>query len=342
MRFCYSLFFLAFLAAIAVAQTYTIQKGNGIENLRGLSVPSAKVIWASGTHGTYLRSIDGGGMWRDAQVPGAEDLDFRDVEAFDEKLVYLLSAGPGEKSRIYKTTDGGKSWELQFTTREPKGFFDCMAFWDRERGIAVGDPVDGKFELITTDDGGKTWRRIPTDSLPPAQEGEGAFAASGTCIAVQGKSDVWFATGGPVARVFHSHDSGKSWTVADTPIVHGADSTGIFSIAFRDAQHGVVAGGDYKQPEKDGPNLAFTDDGGTTWKLAAVSPQWYFSAVVWDPKTGEIFLAGSAHQALAAGPSAKSWEAVWDLNLNAAAYAAKGKIVAVGPQHLIATYSYGK
>ena len=342
MRFCYSLIFLAFLAAIAVAQTYTIQKGNGIENLRGLSVPSAKVIWASGTHGTYLRSIDGGGMWRDAQVPGAEDLDFRDVEAFDDKLAYLLSAGPGEKSRIYKTTDGGKSWELQFTNKDPKGFFDCMAFWDRDRGIAVGDPVDGKFELISTGDGGKNWRPISTDAVPPAREGEGAFAASGTCITVQGKNDVWFATGGPVSRVFHSSDAGKSWTVVDTPIVHGNASSGIFSIAFRDAQHGVVAGGDYKQPEKSGPNLAFTDDSGATWKLAAVSPQWYFSVAAFDRESGRVLVAGSARAAVLAEPEAKSWRDTWDLNLNAATYCSSNRVIAVGPQRLTTIFALGK
>jgi photosystem II stability/assembly factor-like uncharacterized protein len=333
--FCVSIFF----AAAAVAQTYTVQNSSTAENLRGVSAPSAKVIWASGTHGTFLRSSDGGTSWHEAKVPGAADLDFRDVEAFDDKMAYLLSAGPGEKSRIYKTTDGGKSWELQFTNKEPKGFFDCMAFWDRERGIAVGDPVDGKFELITTDDGGKNWKAIPPDSLPPAHEGEGAFAASGTCIAVNGKSDIWFATGGPVARVFHSSDSGKNWIVADTPIVHGADSTGIFSIAFRDAQHGVIAGGDYKQPGKSGPNLAFTDDGGATWKLAAVSPQWYFSVATFDREAGGVFVAGSSRAAVLADPHAKSWRGTWDLSLNAATYCSATRIMAVGPQRLTAIFA---
>ena len=204
--------------------------------------------------------------WRAAQVPGAESLDFRDVEAFGANLAYLLSAGPGEQSRIYKTIDAGKNWALQFTNKNPKGFFDCMAFWDRDHGIAVGDPVpdnSGKlrFELIATEDGGENWKAIPPDQLPPAVEGEGAFAASGTCITVQGSSNVWFASGGKVARVFRSADAGKTWSVADTPIVHGPDSAGIFSIAFRDAIHGVIAGGDYKHPEQDGPNLALTDDG---------------------------------------------------------------------------------
>ena len=180
---------------------------------------------------------------------------------------HLLAAGPGEQSRIYKTSDGGKHWALQFTNHEPKGFLDCMAFWDQQRGIVVGDPVNGKFQLLTTEDGGQHWNYINPESLPLANDGEGAFAASGTCITTQGESNVWFVTGGSAARVFRSTDSGKTWALNETPIMHGPASAGIFSIAFRDAKHGVIAGGDYKEPEKGGANLAGTDDGGKIWKL---------------------------------------------------------------------------
>jgi len=328
------------LASSLFAQT--IQKSHTTENLRGVSAPAPNVIWASGTHGTYLRTTDGGTTWIAAHVPGAETLDFRDVEAFDANLAFLLAAGPGETSRIYKTTTGGASWQLQFTNHDPHGFFDCMAFWDRNHGIAVGDPVDGKFELITTRDGGRHWQPVDPDALPPALDGEGAFAASGTCIAVKGKSNVWFATGGRAARVFHSADAGKTWTVVDTPIVHGADSTGIFSIAFRDALHGVIAGGDYKQPDKDGPNLAFTDDGGRTWTLASISPQWYLSAVSFSTKpivVGSFFALGSARAAYAVNIRDKAWQKTWNLNLNAIAIAPDGQAFAVGPKGLIVTLS---
>ena len=336
------LFGLLICAASAFAQTYTIEKSNTTENLRGLSAASADVFWASGTHGTYLRSTDRGDTWRATQVPGAEALDFRDVEAFSADLAYLLSAGPGDQSRIYKTTDGGKTWSLQFTNGDPKGFFDCMSFWDRDHGIAVGDPVNGSFELITTSDGGRNWKPIAAN-FPPAINGEGAFAASGSCIAVEGRTNVWFATGGKVARVFRSVDAGKTWSVAETPIVHGADSSGIFSIAFRDAKHGVIAGGDYKQPEKDAPSLAFTDDGGLTWRLAPISPQFYFSGIVWGRATSPVgaehssaaFAVGSAHAAYAEDITEKSWKKIWALNLNSATYYAPGKVIAVGPSGLV-------
>ena len=167
---------IVFLATSLVAQNLTIQKSNTTENLRGISVLSNQVAWSSGTHGTYLRTTDGGASWHTAQVPNAEALDFRDVEAFSVDLAYLLSAGPGEQSRIYKTTDAGKTWALQFTNKNPKGFFDCMAFWDRDRGIALGDPVIDnsgklKFELIATANGGTTWEPLSTESLLASHRG---------------------------------------------------------------------------------------------------------------------------------------------------------------------------
>jgi photosystem II stability/assembly factor-like uncharacterized protein len=327
----------ALLPSVLLAQTYTVQKSNTSENLRGLSVPSNRIIWASGTHGTYLRSTDAGNSWQVRQVPGAEALDFRDVKAFNADFAYLLSIGPGEQSRIYKTTDGGRSWILQFTNHDPKGFFDCMAFWNRDHGIAVGDPVAGKFEVLVTEDGGKHWNMIPNP--PPALDGEGAFAASGSCITVHGKADAWFATGG-AARVLHSHDAGKTWRVFDTPLAHGSDSSGIFSIAFQDNKHGVIAGGDYKQPAKPGPNLAFTNDAGQTWKLAYISPQWYLSSVsLW--KKG-ILAVGSAHAAYANSLKGQSWQKIWDLNLNAVSFYAPGKAIAVGPKGLIVKFDLAK
>jgi photosystem II stability/assembly factor-like uncharacterized protein len=336
-----------FLAAALIAQNPVTQKSNTTENLRGVSTPSNQVAWASGTHGTYLRTTDAGNSWQSAQVPGAEALDFRDVEAFTSDFAYLLSAGPGDQSRIYKTTDAGKTWTLQFTNKDPKGFFDCMAFWDRDHGIAVGDPVadnSGKlrFELIATENGGKNWKALPPDSIPPAVEGEGAFAASGTCITVQGDANVWFATGGKVARVFHSANAGETWTVSDTPVIHGPDSAGIFSIAFRDATHGVIAGGDYKHPDQDGPNLAFTKDSGRTWKLSPVTPQTYFSAIAFakpESKHAGVWALGTTRAAYADNIAKASWQKTWNLNLNALSISPTGNAIAVGPKGLIVTFT---
>jgi photosystem II stability/assembly factor-like uncharacterized protein len=322
---------------LVLLATTTLVAQSTTENLRGISVLSQKIAWASGTHGTYLRTTDGGSSWKPAQVPGAESLDFRDVEAFSPDLAYLLAAGTGDQSRIYKTADAGKTWSLQFTNHNPKGFFDCMAFWDRDHGIAVGDPVPDnsgalKFELIATNDGGAHWNPLPASAPPAAIEGESAFAASGTCIAVQGRDNVWFGTGGKVARVFRSTDHGQTWAVAETPIVHGPDSAGIFSIAFRDAKHGVIAGGDYKHPEQSGDNLAFTEDGGRIWKLSDTTPQAYFSAVAFDRKHHRVLATGTALTIEVRNHQASKLS---NQNLNALSISRDGKAIAVGPKGVI-------
>ncbi|MFL6210375.1 MAG: WD40/YVTN/BNR-like repeat-containing protein [Pyrinomonadaceae bacterium] len=248
--------------------------------LRGVSAVSATVAWASGDKGTFLRTTDGGRTWRAQTVPGAEELDFRDVDAFDADTAYLLAIGAGEKSRIYKTTDGGRSWALQFKNDRPAAFFDCMSFWDAQHGLAISDPVAERFLVIITADGGKSWQETPAQGLPPALAGEGAFAASGTCVATQGQARAWFATGGPIgARVFRSADRGRTWQVATTPLTSG-QSAGIFSVTFWDALNGVAVGGDYAKEQEVGDNAAWSSDGGRTWQLVATNrPHGYRSAV---------------------------------------------------------------
>jgi photosystem II stability/assembly factor-like uncharacterized protein len=157
---------------------------------------------------------------------------------------------------------------LQFKNEDPKGFYDAMSFWNPERGIVYGDSVDGRLFIMTTENGGRTWLRVPGKDLPPALENEGAFAASGTNIAVVGNSHAWIGTGGASkSRVLRTVDGGRSWMVSDTALLAGA-SAGIFSIVFRDQNHGVVVGGDYKKEGEAVDNVAVTNDGGVTWKLA--------------------------------------------------------------------------
>jgi photosystem II stability/assembly factor-like uncharacterized protein len=288
------LLYLLLLATTAVAQGPRVQISNTTENLRGVSAVSRQVAWASGTHGTYLRTVDGGRTWTPGQVPDAEGLDFRGVVGLSADEAFLMSSGLGEQSRIYHTEDGGKRWQLQFTNKVAKGFFDAIAFWDAKHGIVLGDPIADesgklKFEVLETEDG-QNWRQLASAAMAEALQGEGAFAASNSSLVIlrdPGDRNLWFATGGKVARVFHSADRGQSWQVFDTPIMHGEDSTGIFSITFRDALHGVIAGGDYEKPKKDGPNLAFTEDGGKTWKIASITPQAYFSAVAYDQRVNQ-------------------------------------------------------
>jgi photosystem II stability/assembly factor-like uncharacterized protein len=228
--------------------------------LRGVSAVSARIAWASGADGSVLRTVDGGRSWLKLQVPGAGRLDFRDVDATSDRSAYVLSIGPGESSRIYKTTDAGAHWELQFSNTDPGVFLDAMTFRDDLHGIAFSDSVDGRFVVLKTSNG-RTWERIPPDRLPPARPREGAYAASGTNIAMAA-GRIWIGT--TAGRVLRSTDDGGTWTVAETGVATGP-SSGIFSVAFADANHGVVVGGDYRQESAATDNVAWTSDGGTTW-----------------------------------------------------------------------------
>lgn len=269
-----------------VAPRWTMQTSGVNARLRGVSAVNERVAWASGSGATVLRTNDGGATWRKLNVANEplDALDFRDINAIDEQTAYILSIGNGPASRIYKTTDAGATWRMQFKNDDPKAFLDAMSFWDANNGIVFGDSIDGKFYIRLTDDGGRTWTRVPTTGLPPALENEGAFAASGTNIAVFGKTHAWIGTGaGARARVLRTTDRGRSWQVADTPLA-AAQSAGIFSIAFRDEKHGIVVGGDYRKEQEAVDNLAVTSDGGVTWKLVK-GLSGYRSVVAYVPGT---------------------------------------------------------
>jgi photosystem II stability/assembly factor-like uncharacterized protein len=252
------------LPIIVGLPNWTAQLTGVPARLRGISAVSQRVVWASGTTGTVLRTTNGGDAWEAIKVPGAEALDFRDIDALSDKTAYVLSIGNGEASRIYKTTDAGKTWSLQLANKDPKVFLDAMDFWSEDRGVAFSDAVDGKFVIFATTDGGRAWTRIPDGRLPPALASEGAYAASGTNVATLGKDHVWIGT--TASRVLHSGDRGNTWTVAQTPLPT-SQSAGIFSVAFRDELHGVVVGGDYQKESEAVDNVAFTTDGGRTWTL---------------------------------------------------------------------------
>ncbi len=274
---------------------FTSQTTSTTASLRGLSVVSDQVAWASGSEGTCLRTTDGGTTWEKRNIPGTDSVDFRDVEAFSADEAFVLSAG--EPAWLYHTTDGGQTWQLRYENRTPGIFFDVFAFWDQTHGIAMSDPqwrrpLNGHFVLIATHDGGKQWEQLPTDNMPPPAKGEAGFAASGTGMATWGKQHVWLATGGARARVFRSEDWGQHWLVADTPMRQGKTSQGIFSVTRIDGLRGVAVGGDYRQPEDTTRTACFTTDGGKTWRLPQSFPGGYRSAVAYHPATQLLLTVG--------------------------------------------------
>jgi photosystem II stability/assembly factor-like uncharacterized protein len=296
---------------VSVARTWTAapqvqwqpQTSGVTARLRGVSAVSAQVAWASGANGTLLRTIDGGAHWSLLPPPArAEKLDFRDIDAVSELVAYALSIGSGDTSRVYKTTDGGAHWRLQLANKDPKVFFDAMVFRDANHGFLFSDSVDGGFFVVTTADGGETWERVPTNRLPPAVNGEGAFAASGTNVAASGQH-VWIGT--TASRVLHSKDEGRTWTIATTPVSTGT-ATGIFSIAFRDPQYGVIVGGNYQKESDAIDNAAVTADGGATWTLAR-GLSGFRSVVAWVPGDRQSLIAIGPTGADRSSDAGRTW-----------------------------------
>ena len=303
-------------------------------NLRGVAAVvhrSGTILWATGSKGTILRSTDVGQTWIPIHIDGAESLDFRGVQTFDGQAVYVVSSGEGEKSRIYKSSNAGKTWKLQYTDKRKGFFLDALVCSDSAHCWALSDPVDGKFLLLATSDG-EHWRELPREHMPSALPQEGAFAASNSSLLFFGKGEIYFATGGAAARVFHSSDLGQTWTVSETPILSGKASQGIFSIV-RAADTVVVAGGDYAQPDGKEKVAAYSIDEGKTWKLAEVQPRGYRSSV-------DTFDAGFVTVGTNGAETSRDgihWTPIDGPNLNAVTFIS-GKGWGVGPKGLVAQF----
>lgn len=236
--------------------------------IQAISILDENNAWVSGHKGTYGRTSNGGKNWDSYVVPNADTLQFRDIHAFSNKEVVLMSAGTGILSQIRKTVDGGKNWKITYLMEYSSGFLNTIEFWDSKNGLAFGDAVNGQLFVLKTTDGGDSWKRIDPSKLPSALGSEGGFAASGTCIAVKGKGKAWIGTGaGERPRVIYTKDYGDSWEEASTPIVSG-ESAGIASINFWDEENGFIAGGDLSEPDQYYYNVGFTTNGGNTWSLA--------------------------------------------------------------------------
>lgn len=285
----------------AMAGTITEQQSGTTALLQAVSAVDDRVVWVSGHRATWARTIDGGRTWEAGALTGPDSvLEFRDVQAVSATTAYLLAAGPGERSRIYKTTDAGRSWRLQFMNRDSAAFYDCFDFWDATHGIAVSDAVRGKMIVIRTDDG-EHWSATDSAGMPPALAEEGSPAAGGTCLVAGGRTRAWFGTI-PHARVYRSDDRGRSWTAAATPMVTG-EAAGVATLAFRDERHGMALGGRIGNPDERSDSVtAITSDGGQTWTLVKRPT---FSGAVY----GSAVVPGMPGAVVAAGPRGLSWTA---------------------------------
>lgn len=312
--------------------TVEYQESGTKQLLIGLDAHDERVVWAGGTRGTFVRTVDGGATWHVGRVREADTLQFRDVHAIDERSALLLSIGTGEQSRVYRTSDAGESWELLFANPEADAFFDCFDFWEDGSGIAFSDAVDGRFPLAFTTDG-TDWslRRGPE-----AQPGEGGFAASGTCLVAIGDSTVLIGTGNAgVARVLRSDDRGTSWKASPTPIVAG-DGAGITTLAFRDDMRGIALGGDLARPAAYTDNVSVTTDGGRTWRPAAhptFTGAVYGSSVV---PGSDLVVAVGPNGASFSSDNAATWSRIDSLSYWSIDFVGPSAGWAVGPEGRIA------
>jgi photosystem II stability/assembly factor-like uncharacterized protein len=301
------LLLLGLLAVVAISAAFSVKHGTSYSwqltptgttaHFRGLSVVSERTVWVSGytaTDGVVLRTTDKGTTWQSVGPTAATGLQFRDIEAFDANHAVILSIGNNASDfRVYVTSDGGAHWTQSFTNTDPAAFYDCMSFFDHKRGLAVSDPVNGKFQIISTNDGGMSWHLVSQAGMPPAQPGEAGFAASGECLVTGHGHRAWFGGGGgPEARVYRTTDGGTTWQVSATPIP-SSGSAGISALAFHDAKHGIATGGDFLAPTNSPNAVAVTSDGGKTWHLAQSTTNHYLS--------GATFVKG--HTAIAVGLS---------------------------------------
>ncbi len=286
------------------------------QQYRGLDAVDKRVAWVGGSAGEVLRTTDGGRSWKDVSPPGSEGLLFRDVEAHSAYRASVLSIGEGDASRIYTTFDGGRTWKTAFVNDDPAAFYDCMDFFaDGRRGLAMSDPVNGKFRIAATDDWGHSWHVLPDAGMPEAVAGEFGFAASGTCLVTSGARDAWFGSGGGASRVFHSRDGGLHWTAVAAPIP-AADAGGVFSLAFRNPREGVIVGGDFTAPDNGVDASGFTRDGGATW-TGGGDLSGYRSGVDWVTFSHATLIAVGPTGSDISFDGGRSWKAFDDGNYDA-------------------------
>lgn len=276
---CWSLFVCLLVGNQLSAQRLVELDGQTTAHIRGLSAVNKRVVWASGTGGQVGRSTDGGNTWTWMQVPGMEKVDLRDIEAFDEHTAVAM--GVGSPGYILRTTDKGKNWTIVYKNEDKRIFLDAMFFWNDRSGIIVGDPIDGRFFILRTFDGGKSWQEIPMNNRPLAQDGEACFAASGSNITAISQQEAVFVSGGLTSRIFLRNEQIR------LPLMQGTESTGANAIAAyrkhprKNADRLVVVGGDFTRDKLDSAVCAISTDGGKIWELAENPPKGYRSGVTW-------------------------------------------------------------
>jgi photosystem II stability/assembly factor-like uncharacterized protein len=324
-----TLLILLFAITAKAQHIVPLQQGKPA-SIRGLSVVDDSVAWVSGSKGTVAVTRNGGKNWDWQQVKGFEKADFRDIEAFSDKEAVIMSSGT--PALILKTTDGGASWQEKYRNTDTVYFFDAMAFADHQHGYILGDPVNGKFLVMETKDGGETWNMFA--NRPDAFAGEAAFAASGTCLRVSDGS-ISIVTGGATSRMLIMRPDANKWLYFDLQVKHGKPSQGAFSISST-ALYTVVVGGDYQKDRLiDSVVLYWNFDANDTYRathFATVPPAGYQSCVEHiggNEKVifGKTFLSTGTPGSNITTDGGKTWKKIDDTSYNVCRKAKRGNLV---------------
>ncbi len=296
-------------------------------SLRGLSVVSDQITWTSGSNGSIGKTNDGGNTWQWIKPSGYENLDFRDIEAFDDQQAIAVNAG--SPAYVLKTTDGGKTWTEHYKNLDSAIFLDGMGFWDKSKGIIFGDPIHDQMQLLKTEDGGKSWINISAKIKQPLAKGEAGFAASGTTIKTLPGGKVWISSGGTASNIYYSADYGQHWNVFKCPIWQGETTTGPFSIDFYDAKTGVVVGGNYVKDQVNENNVLLTKDGGKTWMKPSTPVAGFRSGVTYV--NSNIVVATGTSGTDVSTDGGQNWKHIDNQSFNAVQKAKKGnRIILAG------------
>ena len=337
-----------------VSGPWVMQSSGSTASFRGIHAVGGGVAWASGTDGTVLRTEDSGYMWQScAMPPGAEKLDFRGIWAWDADTAVVMSSGQGDLSRIYKTTDGCSHWTLLYTNPDRDGFWDAIVFQSRQKGFLLGDPVNGRFVLLNTQDGGKTWAQSEASGLESGAA-KGAFAASNSSLLAGVREPMMFGTGG--SFVYVESGTGRisfpgkpgagvaltgKWTRHPVAVANQGDAAGIFSLAYQcdgsgDRSTILAVGGDYQKPDESSGTAAWSSDGGEHWTTAEKPPHGYRSAVAWDAEN-KAWIAVGPNGSDISDDGGRNWSPLDNGNWNALSLP-----WVVGPKGRIAKLDQGR